>query len=99
MKTTGIIKIKLDNAIIMADAKRIVENKTPIKNINQLAMLMEARYPDECEYESTLHTLYKARIMGYQRKDAKAKINKIIDKICIVLGTTKESITEEIEKQ
>ncbi len=96
MNATEIIKIKVDNALIIANAKRIESNKAPIKNINQLAMLMEARYPNEFAYEPTLHTLYKARTEGYQRY--KSKIENMIEKICVILETTKEKITEEIEK-
>lgn len=67
----------------------------PIKNIHRLALIIETRY--DLDYDRIKDQMYKAQKTGYQQHDKVEGLDELIEKICLVLGTTRDNLVKEVE--
>ncbi|WP_273273274.1 hypothetical protein [Maribacter polysiphoniae] len=90
-----ILKLNLEECILVNDLKRLKDGHRPIKSIHRLSLLMVARY--DLDYDIVVYMLYKAQKKGYQQHDKVIELERLIVKICEVLDTKRDDLVQVIE--
>ena len=93
------IKLRLKNAIILEDYRRIKRRENTINNIRRLALLMEETYPQRYIFENINVYLCKLNTMGIKNIDQTYILDQTIDDLCEVLHIDREELVNEIEDE
>ncbi|MCK0146848.1 hypothetical protein MWU78_14415 [Arenibacter sp. F26102] len=90
------IRLNLDMCILLNDITRMKSGQRPIKNIHRLALIIETRY--DLDYDRIKDQMYKSQKTGYQQHDKVEGLDELIEKICLVLGASREDLIHEVEQ-
>ncbi len=88
------IKLNLDMCIALNDLTRLRNGERPIKTIHRLALVIETRY--DLDYDIIKYQMYKAQKKGYKQHNKVEGLEVLIEKICLVLGVTRDDLVNEI---
>jgi len=70
--------------------------QSPIKSIHRLSLLIETRY--DLNYDIIKDQMYRLQKKGYSQPEKVENLDVLIDKICEVLGATREDLVNEVER-